>query len=60
MSYRRALVTRWSRRDRLAVLVVAVAFLTGVTLLLLAAGVQTASVAAQVSWLSGGSHRRIR
>lgn len=49
MSYRRALLTRWSRRDRLAVLVVAVtvAFLVGTTLLVLAAGAQTASIAAQ-------------
>ena len=43
------LVTRWSRRDRLAVLVigVAVAFLTGATVLLLAIGGQTAGIAAQ-------------
>jgi hypothetical protein len=49
MSYRRALLTRWSRRDRLAVLVVAVtvAFLVGTTLLVFAAGAQTASIAAQ-------------
>jgi ABC-type lipoprotein release transport system permease subunit len=49
MSYRRALLTRWSRRDRLAVLVVAVtvAFLVGTTLLVLAAGTQTATIAAQ-------------
>jgi ABC-type lipoprotein release transport system permease subunit len=48
MSYRRALLLRWSRRDRLAVLVVAVtvAFLTGTTLLLLAAGGQVAVAAA--------------
>ena len=47
MSYRRALLVRWSRRDRLAVLVVAVtvAFLTGTTLLLLAAGGQVAVAA---------------
>ena len=47
MSYRRALLVRWSRRDRLAVLVVAVtvAFLTGATLLLLAAGGQIAVAA---------------
>ncbi|MEF8841314.1 MAG: FtsX-like permease family protein [Haloarculaceae archaeon] len=46
--YRRALLVRWSRRDRLAVLVVAVtvAFLTGTTLLLLAAGGQVAVAAA--------------
>jgi ABC-type lipoprotein release transport system permease subunit len=49
MSYRRALLTRWSRRDRLAVLVVAVtvAFLVGTTLLVFAAGAQTATIAAQ-------------
>ncbi|WP_276257971.1 FtsX-like permease family protein [Haloglomus litoreum] len=49
MSYRRALLTRWSRRDRLAVLVVAVtvAFLVGTTLLVFAAGTQTATIAAQ-------------
>jgi ABC-type lipoprotein release transport system permease subunit len=47
VSYRRALLVRWSRRDRLAVLVVAVtvAFLTGATLLLLAAGGQIAVAA---------------
>jgi len=40
MSYRRAILTRWSRRDRLAVVVVAVttAFLVGTVLLLLTAG----------------------
>jgi ABC-type lipoprotein release transport system permease subunit len=49
MSYRRALLTRWSGRDRLAVLVVAVtvAFLVGTTLLVFAAGAQTATIAAQ-------------
>lgn len=49
MSYRRALLTRWSRRDRLAVLVVGVtvAFLVGTTLLVFAAGAQTATIAAQ-------------
>jgi ABC-type lipoprotein release transport system permease subunit len=48
MGYRRALLVRWSRRDRLAVLVVAVtvAFLTGATLLLLAAGGQVSVAAA--------------
>jgi ABC-type lipoprotein release transport system permease subunit len=47
MGYRQALVLRWSRRDRLAVLVVAVtiAFLTGVTLLGLAMGSQTTAIA---------------
>jgi ABC-type lipoprotein release transport system permease subunit len=54
VSYRRALLVRWSRRDRLAVLVVAVtvAFLTGTTLLLLAAGGQVA-VAAEDYGASG-------
>lgn len=49
MTYRRALLTRWSRRDRLAVLVVgvAVAFLTGTTLVVLAVGSSTAGVAAE-------------
>ena len=47
MGYRRLLVTRWTRRDALAVLVVVVtvAFLTGVTLVVLAAGTQTTSIA---------------
>ncbi|MEF8825475.1 MAG: FtsX-like permease family protein [Haloarculaceae archaeon] len=47
MGYRSLLLTRWSRRDWLAILVVAVtvAFLTGTTLLLIAAGDQTAQVA---------------
>ncbi len=47
MSYRRLLLTRWTRRDALAVLVVivTVAFLTGVTLVVLAAGTQTTSIA---------------
>ena len=49
MSYRRALLGRWSRRDRLAVVVVAlsVAFLVGTTLLVLAAGDQTAAIATE-------------
>ena len=49
MTYRHALLTRWSRRDRLAVLVVGVtvAFLVGTTLLVFAAGTQTAAIAAQ-------------
>lgn len=49
MGYRRALVLRWSRRDRLAALVVAlsVAFLVGTTLVVLAAGTQTAGMAAE-------------
>lgn len=47
MGYRRHLLRRWSRRDALAVLVVvvAVAFLTGTTLVVLAAGAQTTSMA---------------
>ncbi len=47
MGYGRALLVRWSRRDRLTVLVVAVAtaFLVGSTLLLTAAGAQTATIA---------------
>ncbi|MCO8245566.1 FtsX-like permease family protein [Haladaptatus sp. AB643] len=47
MGYRRLLLTRWTRRDALAVLVVivTVAFLTGVTLVVLAAGTQTTSIA---------------
>ena len=49
MSYRRALLTRWSRRDRFAVLIVAVAvaFLTGTTLVVVAVGSSTASIAAE-------------
>jgi ABC-type lipoprotein release transport system permease subunit len=49
VSYRRVLVTRWSRRDRLAVLVVAVtiAFLVGTALLVVAAGDQTAAIASE-------------
>lgn len=49
MGYRSALLFRWSRRDRLAVLVVAVtvAFLTGTALLMLAAGAQTTAIAAE-------------
>jgi len=48
VGYRRSLLARWSRRDRLAVAVVAltVAFLTGATLLLFAAGAQTTAIAA--------------
>ncbi|WP_256686162.1 ABC transporter permease [Halococcus qingdaonensis] len=47
MSYTRTLLSRWSRRDRLTVVVVAVttAFLVGTTLLLAAAGAQTATIA---------------
>lgn len=47
MGYKRVLLTRWSRRDRLAVgiIAVAVAFLVGTTLLLTAAGAQTTQLA---------------
>jgi ABC-type lipoprotein release transport system permease subunit len=50
VSYSRALLTRWSRRDRLTVVVVAVttAFLVGSTLLLAAAGAQTATIAGEL------------
>ena len=49
MGYRSILLTRWSRRDWLAILVVAVtvAFLTGTTLLLVATGAQTTAIAAE-------------
>ena len=48
MTYRRALITSWSRRDRLAVLVVAVTvgFLVGTALVVVAGGAQTAALAA--------------
>lgn len=48
MSYRRALVTNWSRRDRLAVLVLATvtALLVGTTLSVIAASGETTRVAA--------------
>lgn len=48
MTYRRVLLGRWSRRDRLAVLVVAVgvAFLCGTALLVVVAGDQTTALAA--------------
>ncbi|WP_129115570.1 FtsX-like permease family protein [Halegenticoccus tardaugens] len=47
MGYRRSILFRWSRRDRLAVLVIAatVAFLTGTTLVVFAAGAQTSEIA---------------
>lgn len=47
MTYRHSLVVRWSRRDRLAVLVIAVtvAFLVGTVLLVVAGGAQTAALA---------------
>ncbi|MDG5760433.1 FtsX-like permease family protein [Natronococcus sp. A-GB1] len=49
MTYLRVLVGRWSRRDRLAVLVIAltVALLVGAALLVVAAGDQTHSLAAE-------------
>ncbi|WP_254535862.1 FtsX-like permease family protein [Halomarina litorea] len=49
MSYRRALLTRWSRRDRLAVLVVGVtvAFLVGSVVVLLAVSAQSVAIADQ-------------
>ncbi|WP_306059825.1 FtsX-like permease family protein [Natronococcus wangiae] len=49
MNYLRVLVGRWSRRDRLAVLVIAltVALLVGATLLVGAAGDQTSTLAAE-------------
>ncbi|MFC4438489.1 MULTISPECIES: FtsX-like permease family protein [Natrialbaceae] len=49
MTYLRVLVGRWSRRDRLAVLVIAltVALLVGATLLVVAAGDQTSNLAAE-------------
>ncbi len=47
MGYRRLLLTRWSRRDSLAIVVIAttVAFLTGTTLIVGAMGAQTAAIA---------------
>lgn len=49
MSYQRALVTRWSGRDRLAVLVIAVtaAFLVGAIVVLLAISGQTTAMATE-------------
>ena len=49
MGYKRALLLRWSRRDRLTVLVVAVtvAFLVGSGLLLVAIGAQTSAIASE-------------
>ncbi|WP_435078469.1 FtsX-like permease family protein [Halococcus sp. AFM35] len=56
--YTRALLTRWSRRDRLTVLVVAVttAFLVGSTLLLTAAGAQTATIAGELDTTTTVTH----
>jgi ABC-type lipoprotein release transport system permease subunit len=50
VSYRRTLLFRWSRQDRLTVLVVAVtvAFLVGTVLFVFAAGSQTAAIAAEL------------
>ena len=47
MNYTQALLTRWSRRDQLTVLIIAVtvAFLIGTVLLLSAASTQTAAIA---------------
>jgi len=51
VTYRRALVGRWSRRDRLAVLVVAtiVALLVGSALVVLTAGGETTRLAADIN-----------
>jgi ABC-type lipoprotein release transport system permease subunit len=58
MGYRRALLVRWSRRDRLAVLVVAltVAFLTGTALVVLAVGTSTAGIAADLDGVGTATH----
>lgn len=55
MSYRRSLLTRWSTRDRLAVLVVGltVAFLTGTVVLFTGASAQVVSIATDYG--TGGS-----
>ena len=47
MGYRRSILVRWSHRDKLAILVIAVtvAFLTGTTIVLTAAGNQTTAIA---------------
>ncbi|WP_435065482.1 FtsX-like permease family protein [Halobaculum sp. EA56] len=49
MTYRRLLLGRWSRRDKLAILVVSlgVAFLCGTALLIVVAGGQTSAIAAE-------------
>ncbi|WP_435156603.1 FtsX-like permease family protein [Haladaptatus sp. DFWS20] len=51
MGYQWGLCTQWSRRDRLTVVIIAVAtaFLVGTTLLLVAASTQTASISAGYS-----------
>lgn len=50
MSYRRALLTRWSRRDRLAVVVIAAVtvLLVGTTLVVAAAGAETRQLSRSV------------
>jgi ABC-type antimicrobial peptide transport system permease subunit len=49
VSYRQAILFRWSQRDRLAVLVIAVtvAFLVGTALLIVAGGAQTTALASE-------------
>ena len=58
MSYRRALVLRWRRNDRLAVAVLAVtvAFLVGTVLFVFAAGSQTAALAANLESPGAATH----
>lgn len=58
MGYKRALLLRWSRRDRLTVLVVAVtvAFLVGSGLLLIAAGTQTSTIASEFTTSTTATH----
>ncbi len=58
MSYARALLFRWSRRDRLAVVVVAIAVaaLVGTALLVVAVGTQTAAIAAEYSGSAEVTH----
>lgn len=51
MGYQRGLCTQWSRRDRLTIVIiaVAVAFLVGTTVLLVAANTQTSSISSGFS-----------
>jgi len=58
VSYRRALVFRWRRNDRLAVAVLAVtvAFLVGTVLFVFAAGSQTAALAAGLESPGAATH----
>jgi ABC-type antimicrobial peptide transport system permease subunit len=58
VGYARALLTRWSRRDRLTVLVVAVttAFLIGTALLVAAAGAQTTTLAGEYDITTADYH----